>query len=70
MEGELLVKCLEVNLDSHVKKICKTNKVNVICLKMIRNCLTFDCAFLFLNSMIFSHMSSGLSAGSQSNQSN
>ena len=37
--------------------------------KSIRNCLTFECALLFLNSMILSHLSCGLTTWSQANQS-
>ncbi len=36
---------------------------------MIRNCLTLDCAFIFINSMILSHISYGLTTWSQAHQS-
>ncbi len=36
---------------------------------MIRNCLTLDCAFIFINSMILSHVSYGLTTWSQAHQS-
>lgn len=53
-----------------IKKICKTIKANLTCFKMIRKCLTFDCALMFLNSMKLSHLSSyGLTTWSQANQS-
>lgn len=80
INGELIeqvseVKYLGINIDyqlnfkSHIKKICKTIRANLSCFMMIRNCLTLDCAFIFFNSMILSHISYGLTTWSQAHQS-
>ncbi len=58
----------QLNFKRHVKKLCKTIKANLASFRIIRNCLTCDHAFLFLNSMILSHMVYGLSVWSQTNQ--
>ncbi len=58
----------QLNFKSHVKKLCKTIKANLTSFRIIRNCLTYDHAFLFLNSMILSHIVYGLSIWSQTNQ--
>ncbi len=52
----------QLNFKRHVKKLCKTIKANLASFRIIRNCLTCDHAFLFLNSMILSHMVYGLSS--------
>ncbi len=44
----------QLNFKSHVKKLCKTIKVNLTSFRIIRNCLTYDHTFWFLNSMILS----------------
>ncbi len=44
----------QLNFKSHVKKLCKTIKANLTSFRIIRNCLTYDHTFLFLNSMILS----------------
>lgn len=48
--------------------MCKTIKAHLGCFKIIRNCLTLNCAFIFINSMIFSHISYGLTTWSQAHQ--
>ncbi len=58
----------QLNFKSHVKKLRKTIKANITSFRIIRNCLKYDHAFLFLNSMILSHMVYGLSIWSQTNQ--
>ncbi len=58
----------QLNFKSHVKKLRKTIKANLTSFRIIRNCLKYDLAFLFLNSMILSHMAYGLSIWSQTNQ--
>ncbi len=79
INGELIeqvseVKYLGINIDyqlnfkSHIKIICKTIKANLGCF-MIRNCLSLDCAFICINSMILSHISYGLTTWSQAHQS-
>ncbi len=55
----------QLNFKSHVKKLRKTIKANLTSFRIIRNCLKYDLAFLFLNSMILSHMAYGLSIWSQ-----
>ncbi len=57
------------NVKSYVKTLRKTIKANLTSFRIIRNCLTYDHAFLFLNSMILSHMVYGLAVWSQTNQS-
>ncbi len=47
-----------------IKTICKTIKTNLGCFMMIRNCLSLDCAFIWINSMILSHISYGLTTWS------
>ena len=54
-----------LNFKSHMKKMCKTIKANVGCFMIVRNCLTFNRAFIFMNSMILPHISYGLSTWSQ-----
>ena len=49
--------------------MCKSIKVNLGCFRLLRNCLTYDCAFIFMNSMILSHISFGLTTWSQAHQS-
>ncbi len=46
-----------LSVESHIKTICKTIKANLGCFMMIRNCLCLDCAFIWINSMILSHIS-------------
>ncbi len=59
----------QLNFKSHIKTFCKTIKANLGCFMMIRNCLSLDCAFIFINSMILSHISYGLTTWSQVHQS-
>ncbi len=59
----------QLNFKSHIKTICKIIKANLACFMMIRNCLFLDCAFIFINSMILSHISYGLTTWSQAHQS-
>ncbi len=59
----------QLNCKSHMKTICKTINANLGCFMIIRNCLTLDCAFISLNSMILSHILYGLTTWSQAHQS-
>lgn len=47
----------QLKFNKHTKKINTTVKTNLNCFRLIRNSLPFDIALLFLNSMVFSHMS-------------
>ena len=53
----------QFNFQSHVKKMCKVVEVNMNCIRVVRNCLTFDCTLINLN------MPYGSTVWSQTNQS-
>lgn len=58
----------QLNFKSHVKKSAKPSNIN--CYRIIRQCLTFECAEMFLNSLILSHLSYGATVWSQTHQTN
>ncbi len=74
-EQEMEMKYLAIVLDSqpnfknHGKRISETFRANLNCFKMIRNCLTFDSALMFLNSVLLPRLSYGVTTWSQASQS-
>lgn len=58
----------QLNFKSHIKNISRKMKVSINCFRMIRNSLTFECAHVFLNTMIMSHLSYCTTVWSQTSQ--
>ncbi|XDV36142.1 hypothetical protein PO909_005986 [Leuciscus waleckii] len=47
----------QLNFKSHIKNISRKMKASMNCFRLIRSSLTFECAHVFLNTMIMSHLS-------------
>ena len=58
-----------LKFDKHVKKISKIVKLNLYTFRLIRECLTFEAAKIFLHSMILSHFNYCITAWSQASPS-
>ena len=68
-------KYLGVTLDSrlkfdiHIKKLSKTVKTSLNCFRLIRSCLSFKAAHLYLHAMVLSHLSYCITSWSQATDS-
>lgn len=56
-----------LNFESHIKKVCGVAKANLYTFKVIRDCLPFHAAQIFMHSMIFSHINYCITSWSQAN---
>ena len=54
-----------LKFDKHIKKISKLVRLNLFTFRLIRDCLTFEAANIYLHSMIFSHLGYCVTAWSQ-----
>lgn len=54
-----------LKFDKHIKKICKTVRLNSYTYRLIRDCLSYDAAKIYLHSMILSHIGYCTTAWSQ-----
>lgn len=54
-----------LSFESHVKKITRTAKANMYSFRIIRDCLPFHAANIFMHAMIFSHLSYCITSWSQ-----
>ena len=58
-----------LKFDKHVKKISKTVKLNLFTFRLIRECLTFEAAKIYVHAMILSHLGYCVTAWSQASPS-
>ena len=47
----------QLKFDIHIKKLSKTVKTSLNCFRLIRSCLSFKAAHLYLHAMVLSHLS-------------
>ena len=58
-----------LNFEKHIKKIINLVRLNLFTFRLIRDCLTFEAANIYLHSMIFSHLGCCVTAWSQASHS-
>ncbi len=58
----------QLKFDRHVKKLCKTVKINLNCFRLIRQYIPLKAAQQYMHAMIFSHLSYCITVWGQANQ--
>lgn len=59
----------QLKFDTHIKKLSKTVKTSLNCFRLIRSCLSFKAAHLYLHAMVLSHLSYCIAAWGQATDS-
>ena len=59
----------QLKFDIHIKKLSKTVKTSLNCFRLIRSCLSFKAAHLYLHAMVLSHLSYCITSWSQATDS-
>lgn len=59
----------QLRFDAHIKKLSKPVKTSLNCFRLIRSCLSFKAAHLYLHAMVLSHLSYCIAAWGQATDS-